>query len=221
MDRREALKTLTFGTLAGGFLLTGCKTPTLDDNKLKEKFWDHVTEEDLEKWAAQFFTDHEFETVHKLADIIIPADDRSGSASDAGVPEFIDFMMLDRPDFQTPIRGGLNWLDNQCRERYSNVFIDCTQAQQKEILDAVAYPGVAKPTMQAGVSFFNRFRDLVAAGFWSSKIGIEDIQYLGNQPWHWTGCSHEALEHLGLEGSQKVTSGKTAAVIKADYVHET
>lgn len=202
MDRREAIKTLTFGTLAGGFLLTGCKTPRLDEKSLKAKFWDHVTEEDIKMWKAGFFTEHEFKTVHQLANMIIPADERSGSASDAGVPEFIDFMMLDRPDFQTPIRGGLNWVDNECRERYKNNFVDCTDEKKTEMLDAIAYPDAAKPNMQAGVNFFNDFRDLVASGFWSSKIGIEDIEYLGNQPWHWTGCSHEALEHIGLAEKQ-------------------
>lgn len=198
MDRREALKTLSLGTLAASFAMTGCETASEEAAK-QHKFWKHVTEEDLEKWETQFFTDHEFETVRQLANIVIPADERSGNAEDAGVPEFIDFMMLDRPENQTPVRGGLSWLDVQCQRMFDNNFIDCLDDEKTAILDEIAYPDVAKPEMQAGVAFFNRFRDLVASGFWSSKIGIEDIGYIGNQPHDWQGCSHEALEHLGMK----------------------
>jgi len=196
MDRREALKTLSLGTLTAGFMMTGCETP--EQQNLRDRFWKHVTEEDLEKWEARFFTDHEFETVRQLANMIIPADDRSGNAEEAGVPEFIDFMMLDRPSNQTPIRGGLNWLDVQCQKQFDVNFIDCTEDQKMNMLDQIAYPEVAAAEMQQGVSFFNRFRDLVASGFWTSKMGIEDIEYMGNQPYAWQGCSHEALEHIGL-----------------------
>jgi len=196
MDRREALKTLSLGTLAAGFMMTGCETP--EQQNLRDRFWKHVTEEDLEKWEARFFTDHEFETVRQLANMIIPADDRSGNAEEAGVPEFIDFMMLDRPSNQTPIRGGLNWLDVQCQKQFDANFTDCTDDQKIEMLDQIAYPEAAAAEMQQGVSFFNRFRDLVASGFWTSKMGIEDIEYMGNQPYAWQGCSHEALEHIGL-----------------------
>ncbi|WP_212747568.1 gluconate 2-dehydrogenase subunit 3 family protein [Fodinibius saliphilus] len=197
MDRREALKTLSLGTLAAGFAMTGCQSAPKKAAEQPE-FWKHVTEEELEKWNSQFFTDHEFETVRQLGNMIIPADKRSGNAEDAGVPQFIDFTMLDRPHYQTPIRGGLKWLDVQCQKRFNTTFVDCTELQKKEMLDEIAYPDQAKPEMQQGVNFFNQFRDLVASGFWSSKMGIEDIGYIGNQPSDWQGCSHEALEHLDL-----------------------
>ena len=177
--------------------MTGCETVPEKASK-EHEFWKHVTEEDLEKWESQFFTDHEFETVRQLANMVIPADERSGNAEDAGVPEFIDFMMLDRPNNQTPMRGGLNWLDVQCQRLFENNFIDCSEDQKREMLDKIAYPEEAKPEMQPGVTFFNRFRDLVATGFWSSKMGIEDIGYIGNRPHNWEGCSDEALTHLGL-----------------------
>lgn len=192
MDRREALKTLSLGTLAAGFAMTGCETPT------RETPFRNISEEDLKMWEKQFFTDHEFETVKQLANMVIPADDRSGNAEDAGVPQFIDFMMLDKPENQTPMRGGLNWLDVQCQKMFDNNFIDCTEEEKKQILDEIAYPETAKPEMKPGVQFFNRFRDFVASGFWSSKMGIEDLQYIGNMPTSWDGCGKEALEHLGL-----------------------
>jgi len=196
MDRREALKTLSLGTLAASFSMTGCETPTREQ---QDRFWKHVTEEDLEKWESQFFTDHEFETVRQLANLVIPADERSGNAEEAGVPQFIDFMMLDRPENQTPMRGGLNWLDVQCQRLFGNNFIDCSEDEKRQMLDEIAYPEAARPEMQPGVEFFNRFRDFVASGFWSSKIGIEDIGYIGNMPNDWQGCSQEAIDHLGVD----------------------
>src|SRR5699024_1562520 len=205
MDRRDAIKTMSLGTLAASFVMTGCQQAPEEATK-QHNFWKHVTEEDLEKWETGFFTDHEFETVRQLANMIIPADERSGNAEDAGVPEVIHFMMLDRPLNQTPIRGGLSWLDVQCQKRFNKKFIDCAEQEKTEMLDEIAYPAVAKPEMQPGVTFFNRFRDLVASGFWSSKIGIEDIGYIGNQSHDWQGCSHEALSHLGLEDKKKNTA---------------
>ena len=202
MDRRELLKTLSLGTLAAGFAMTGCQTAPKEASK-EHKFWKHVTDKDLEMWETQFFTDHEFETVRQLSNMVIPADERSGNAEDAGVPEFIDFMMLDRPSNQTPMRGGLSWLDVQCRRMFDKNFIDCNRQQKEQILDKIAYPDEAAPEMQAGVNFFNDFRDLVATGFWSSKMGIEDIGYIGNKPNNWQGCSHEALAHVGLKEEAK------------------
>ncbi|MCW9706487.1 gluconate 2-dehydrogenase subunit 3 family protein [Fodinibius salsisoli] len=202
MDRREAIKTLSLSTLATSFVMTGCQQAPKEATK-EHNFWKHVSQEDIEKWETQFFTDHEFETVRQLANLIIPADERSGNAEDAGVPEFIDFMMLDRPENQTPMRGGLSWLDVQCQKQFDKKFIDCSEEEQKNMLDQIAYPKIAEPEMQPGVTFFNSFRDLVASGFWSSQIGIEDIGYMGNQPYDWQGCSHEALEHIGLADKAK------------------
>lgn len=196
VSRREALKTLTFASFATiGITSVGCETsPRLNNTP----FGNNVSEEDLEKWEKQFFSDHEFETVRQLCNMIIPADERSGNAEDAGVPEFIDFMMLDRPDNQTRIRGGLNWLDSQCRRQFDKVFIDCSEDEKRQMLDKIAYPDEAEPDMQPGVIFFNRMRDLTASGFWSSKMGIEDLQYIGNVATGWDGCPQEALDQLDV-----------------------
>ena len=110
-----------------------------------------------------------------MADIIIPKDENSGSASDAKVPEFIEFIVKDMPDHQVPMRGGLRWLDMQCLNRYDNPFKDCTAKQQIEMVDEIAYPAKAKPEMQQGVAFFNRMRSLTASGFFTSKMGIDDL----------------------------------------------
>lgn len=147
----------------------------------------------------RFFTPHEFDTVRVLVDLIIPRDERSGSATDAGVPEFIDFMMTDRPNMQTEVRGGLAWMDAECMRRCGKTFVDCTDAERRALLDDIAWPKKARPEMSQGVAFFNRIRDLTASGFWSSKMGVEDLQYRGNTyVREWTGCPPEALEKLGV-----------------------
>ena len=150
-------------------------------------------------YAPAFFTPHEWETVRLLVDLIIPRDERSGSATDAGVPEFMDFMMMDRPDGQTPMRGGLAWLDAESRRRTGQTFLACTAAQRSALLDDIAWPARARPELGHGVAFFSSFRDLTAAGFWSSAMGVEDLRYLGNR-WvpQWTGCPDEALRKLGV-----------------------
>jgi gluconate 2-dehydrogenase gamma chain len=134
-----------------------------------------------------------------LVDLIIPRDERSGSATEAGVPEFIDFMMVDQPDRQLAMRGGLRWLDGESLRRFDKRFIEAAAGERTALLDDVAYPARARPAVSHGVAFFTSFRDLTASGFWSSKMGIEDLRYMGNQPTTWDGCPAEALQKLGLE----------------------
>ena len=152
------------------------------------------------RFQPKFFTRREYATVTLLVDLIIPKDERSGSASDAGVPEFMDFMMIDQPVRQTAMRGGLAFIDHVCDARSDKPFIECTDAERKQVLDDLAYPGTVEPTLAHGAAFFSSFRDLTASGFWTSKMGIEDLQYLGNKALaEWKGCPSEALEHLGVK----------------------
>ena len=150
-------------------------------------------------YAPKFFTAAEFRTARILADMIIPRDERSGNASDAGVPEFMDFMMTDRPTNQTWMRAGLAWLDAQSNTRFAKPFADATEAQRDQILNDIAWPARAPATMTDGVNFFNRFRDLTSSGFWSSRIGVKDLQYKGNLfVAEWNGCPPAALNKLGV-----------------------
>jgi hypothetical protein len=150
-------------------------------------------------YAPKFFTAAEFRTARILADIIIPRDDRSGNASDAGVPEFMDFMMTDRPGNQKWMRDGLTWIDAQSNTRFSKPFADATDAQREQIVNDIAWPARAPASMADGVGFFNRFRDLTSSGFWSSRIGVKDLQYKGNLfVAEWDGCPPAALKKLGV-----------------------
>ena len=150
-------------------------------------------------FKPKFFTPHEYATVRMLVDIVIPKDERSGSATDAGVPEFMDFIMGDETGRQLAMRGGLAWLDRECVTRFDKMFLNCTDAERTQVLDDIAWPQTAKRELSHGVAFFNSFRDLTASGFWTSRMGIKDINYTGNVyvP-EWRGCPDEAMKKLGL-----------------------
>jgi hypothetical protein len=153
--------------------------------------------------AKTYFTPDEMATITILGDIIIPKDEHSGSASDAKVPEFIEFIVKDMPAHQIPMRGGLRWLDVQCLNRYEKAFKDCSQQQQMEMVDAIAWPKKAKPEMGQGVAFFNLMRNLVATGFFTSQMGVKDLGYAGNVPNQWNGVPDDVLKQYGLAYTEK------------------
>ncbi len=158
---------------------------------------------DKEVRAKAFFTADEMATITILGDIIIPRDEVSGSASDAKVPAFIEFIVNDMPEHQTPMRGGLRWLDMQCLNRYEKPFKDCEHQQQMEMVDEIAWPEKAKPGMAQGVAFFNLMRNLTASGFYTSEIGVRDVGYMGNVPNQWTGVPDEVLAQYKMTYSAK------------------
>ncbi len=208
MKRRESLKAIGLAGLATGLLLDGCRpetakgpTPPAPANAPTDDAGRQPFElaRDKELHAATFFTPHEMATITTLADIIIPKDEKSGSASDAKVPEFIEFIAKDMPEPQLPLRGGLRWLDLQCTTRFGQPFVACAAPQQLEMVTKIAYPKRATPDMQPGVAFFNRMRDLTATGFFSSKMGMADIGYVGNSPNQWTGVPADVLKQYGME----------------------
>ncbi len=150
-------------------------------------------------FTPRFFTADELATATLLADLILPRDERSGSASEAGVPEFLDFVLAEEMTDPVRIRGGLGWLDRECRDRFGKRFLDCEVPERAALLDDIAWPARARPEHSQGVAFFSAFRDLVAGGFWSSKVGVEDLGYQGNVVvTEWKGCPEEQLRKLGV-----------------------
>jgi hypothetical protein len=212
MDRRKSLKVLTLGAVSSSLLLDACKDP---ENKVIAKEADkdpaalNIDRTDVEKemhkrlTSQTFFNKHEMETIAILSDIIIPADDVSGSATDAGVPAFIEFIVKDKPEFQTPMRGGLRWLDMQMSKLYGTSFKDSSLEQRISVVDAIAYPAKAKPELKQGVAFFSLMRNLTATGFYSSEIGMKDVGYVGNRPNQWNGVPDEVLKQYGLSYTEK------------------
>lgn len=195
MKRRDAVQLLAAAPLAAAFRWA-------PESVRKASALARVALGRAGSYEPKHFTAHEWETVRLLVDLILPKDERSGSATDAGVPEFMDFMLGDDPDLETPVRGGLAWLDHECDDRYGKTFVAASESERSAVLDDIAWPQKAKPEHAAGVAFFNSFRDLTASGFFTSKLGVQDLRYIGNTfvP-EWKGCPPEALAKLGVDYS--------------------
>jgi hypothetical protein len=242
IGRRAVLKLVGSVPVAAGFALTEAQAQTAHQHVRAAA----ATAGKAAPYKPKFFTPHEWATVRTLVDIVIPRDARSGGATDAQVPEFMDFVLTDplaeprqRERNQTQMRGGLAWLDREVGRRFDGVsFLEASEAQRKAVLDDIAYPPKAEagrePTaaypveaypkktdviapepspatspaperrkaiepLHHGIAFFNAFRDLTASGFWSSKIGVKDLEYTGNTfVAEWKGCPPEVLRKLGL-----------------------
>jgi gluconate 2-dehydrogenase gamma chain len=198
MTRRDAVK------LLGVTGLVGLMQWTSADVTHAATLVRRLEAADDQQFAPKFFTPEEWRTVNILVDYVIPRDAKSGSATDAKVPEFMDFMLTDDQQnvseaTKTAMRNGLAWLDGETRKRFTQPFATATDAQRKQILDDIAYPRRARPEMQDGVTFFNRFRDMTASGFFSSRIGWQDLDYMGNVAVRtWNGCPEPALRKLGV-----------------------
>ncbi len=209
MDRRESLKALMVGSLSTGVILSACENKSGQKEAVgKGVLAVYGRTPDEEKrdqglMADKFFTDAEMKTIGVLADIIIPKDEHSGSATDAGVPEFIEFTVKDQPKYQTPMRGGLRWLDVFSLKTHDKGFTDLSPQQQLGIVDQIAYPEKAAPELSAGVSFFNTMRNLTATGFFTSKMGLKDLGYQGNQPNVWDGVPDDVLKKYNLSYDEK------------------
>ncbi len=208
MNRRDSLKALGLTAVSTGVLLDACKTDDKKTTEAKSTVAATGKEDGREPFELErnkrlmgekFFTDDEMATITILADIIIPKDEKSGSATDAKVPEFIEFIVKDIPEHKVPMRGGLRWLDVQCLNRYNNAFKDATTEQQLEMVNDIAYPQDAKPGMEQGVAFFNRMRDLTATGFFTTEMGFKDLGYVGNMPNVWQGVPEDVLKQYGME----------------------
>lgn len=203
MNRRDSLKAIGLTALSTTVLVGACRNSEEKEVTAKTESatgreqWEVDREEKLK--GETFFNKHEMATITVLVDIIIPKDSVSGSAADAKVPEFIEFIVKDIPDHQVPLRGGLKWLDIQCFNRYEKSFVEASAQQQISIIDEIAYPNKAKPEMQAGVAFFNRMRSLTASGFYTTEIGVKDIGYVGNTPNQWDGVPADVLQQYGMQ----------------------
>lgn len=197
LERRQLLRLLASAPIASALVFTG------DEARAARRAATAAREQAAatgEAFVPQFFNAREWEMVRVLVDLILPGDERSGSATDAGVPEFMDFIMMDDPERQTAMRGGLAWLELRCQRRFDRRLVEASEAEQASLLDEIAWPARARPELSHGVEFFNKFRDLTATGFWTSKMGFEDLQFMGNSfvP-QWTGCPDEALRKIGLK----------------------
>jgi gluconate 2-dehydrogenase gamma chain len=195
LSRRESLKLMALAAIGSTF--PGCGPSDIE--RAASKVAAASKTMPLADREPAVLNRHEYETVKVLADWIIPADDRSGSATDAGVPAFIDFILEDTEGIEEPLRKGLSWLDAHVASTGGSTFIELPSVDQEAVLSRIAYPDDVKPAYREGAQFFTLMRDMTASGFWSSQMGVEDLGYVGNtaNP-GWEGCSQEAMAHLGL-----------------------
>ncbi len=208
LRRRELLRLLAAAPVAAGFSWSEAEASTAGALAQAAR-----TAQQATPFTPAFFTAHEYETVRLLADLIIPRDARSGGAIDAGVPEFMDFLLAEEPKLpeasrrQTAMRGGLAWLDLECQRRFDATFVACRDDQRTALLDDISQPPPVDPNADPetppigshGRAFFASVRDLTASGFWTSRMGMTDLQFQGNRVVaDWTGCPPEALAKLGV-----------------------
>lgn len=179
IGRRDVLKTLAMGAVGGSVLqVIPAEAAEFAHQVVRREKAASATG----KYTPKYFSAHQYATLVALCDAIIPKDEHSGGAVEAGAPEFIDLVTSENPDFQLTLGGGLLWLDNFCADRYVKTYLECTAEQQKEVLDLIAYRKNVKqdPTLSQGVAFFAFLRKFTCDGFYTSKIGIADLQYIGN-----------------------------------------
>lgn len=198
-DRRNILK------ITAGFSLFGLMKPALAHDAAHMKASGagagRGAASDNGPYTPKTLTAEEYAMIVLLSDWIIPRDARSISASEAGVPQFIDGWLPYRPDtLQPTIRGGLSWLNVQCESRFGKKFADCGRDQQQKIIDRIAWSEKTVLQDRAGQVFFDDLRELVVGAFFSTQAGVRDIPYIGNQPMlEWSGCPAEVLRQLGVD----------------------
>jgi gluconate 2-dehydrogenase gamma chain len=188
ISRRDILKSLAIGAAGGSVLQIIPAQAAEYAHGLVQK---EKAASAAGKYAPKYFSAHQYETLTSLCDTILPKDERSGGAVEAGAPEFIDLLTSENEKFQTQLGGGLMWLDNFCVDRYGHVYLQCEPEQRKEILDLIAYRKNVKdnPGLTSGVAFFAFLRRITCDGFYTSKMGIADLQYIGNTSVHeFPGC---------------------------------
>lgn len=188
VSRRDILKSLALGAAGGSVLQV---IPAQAAEFAHQAVHSEKAAAPTGKYTPKYFPAHQYDMLTNLCDTIIPKDEKSGGAVEAGAPEFIDLLTSENEDYQLILGGGLMWLDAACSDRYSAGFLDCKPEQRKEILDLIAYKKNVKedPALSQGVHFFAFLRRFTCDGFYTSKIGIADLQYIGNTSLHeFPGC---------------------------------
>jgi len=179
ISRRDILRTLAVGAVGGSVLQV---IPAEAAEYIHQMVHKEKAAAPAGKYTPKYFFAAQYATLIALCDAIIPRDEKSGGAVEAGAPEFIDLLTSENPEYQLKLGGGLFWLDGFCTDRYGNVFLECKPEQKKEVLDLIAFRKNAKKdsTLSQGVAFFAFLRSLTCDGYYTSKIGIADLGYIGN-----------------------------------------
>jgi gluconate 2-dehydrogenase gamma chain len=125
-------------------------------------------------YTPQFFNAAEYASVERLTEIIIPTDATPG-AKEAGVAEFIDFMVFSDPDAQYGFRTGLAWLDAYAEQTAGKKFMDLPLERQISLLEPLGFKDKKQPGQEAGQQFFRMMREYSVTGFYTSEIGYKEL----------------------------------------------
>jgi hypothetical protein len=191
---------MILGSMAVGLTLEACKDPEVIEDKIWQYNYGRTSKEaalDEKLLSEKFFEDTELQAIRTLANLILPPSEK-GTVEQAGVVDFIEFMAKDEPEFQVKIRGGLMWLNGYCNSEYKSVFVSCTEEQQKAVLDRIAYPLPYVDEQPQEIRFFSLIRNLVVTGYFTSEVGIKELNYKGNMPNVWDGVPQEVLDDHGM-----------------------
>ena len=205
MNRRDTIKSLLLAPLAAGVASTAGCAPGRQVNWTelpREYSYGRTAAEqqrDRELFAKNYFSEHELVTIAILCDIILPSDHPNGGALDAGLPEFVEFMVKDRQNMKLPLRGGIAWLDSYAVAAYGADFINITEPERLAICDRIAWPDVKDPVLRPGIRFFSLMRDLTLTGYYTTEQGFRDLGYLGNVANVWDGVPEEVLRRHGVQ----------------------
>ncbi len=216
MNRRETLKSLLLGSMGASVIAsTGCASSAVSSSRAGSIDWTALptnysygrteVEQDYDAalFAETYLSDHELVTIAVLCDIILPSDHPNGGALDAGLPDFVEFMVKDRERYKLPVRGGIGWLDNYAIDEFGADFIHISEQQRLQICDRIAWPDVEDPQLQAGIEFFSFMRDLTLTGYYTTEMGFRDLGYQGNTPNVWDGVPQHVLDKHGLSYEQE------------------
>ncbi len=213
-NRREIIRALALSLTAAGAAM---------DAEAAQHVHQAAASEKAAKgsYKVKEFQPHEYKTIARLAELIVPADSVSGSAVDAGAPEFIDTLASQNPKIAEIFHGGLAWLDAEMRQRHGKAFTACPEAQQTGMLDVLVEADkaererkgeelvyqrsadyrqfsnytVKRPSpLGAGVVFFDWVRKMSVDAFYTSPIGIKDLDYRGNRGWSKYEVPKEAID---------------------------
>jgi hypothetical protein len=188
VSRRELLRDLGISLATSGAGLV-----TLE---AAQHVHDAVAEEKstYKGFTLKAFNAHEFRTLQRLADLIIPADEHSPGALAAGAAEWIDYMAGNSSELAEIFTGGFGWIDHEMQRRHSADFVDAKPDEQTALLDAIAFRKNETPEMVPGTHFFAWVRNLVLDAYYTSPAGIKDLGYMGNTAVSEFHVPAEALE---------------------------
>jgi|TARA_B110000438_G_C15802478_1_gene645782 hypothetical protein len=208
MKRRDTLKSLLLGPLASSVIASTACSVTNDTNSRNKNTqinWTSLPtsysygrtevekQADAVLFSETYFREHELITIAILCDIILPNEHPNGGALDAGLPDFVEFMVKDRDRYKLRVRGGIAWLDSRAIEKYNADFINIAEDQRLSLCDEIAYPDINTIELQPGISFFSLMRDLTLTGYYTTALGLADLGYKGNTPNIWDGVPEEVL----------------------------